>query len=221
MLPTALNNGVPGSFVDGLRRQRFRHFLSIVEKLPKPVRVLDVGGTEQFWERMGVVGDADLSITLLNISCLPVAHSNMVSLVGDATDMNCIPDKSFDIAFSNSVIEHLGTLENMAKMAAEVRRVARSYYLQTPNRYFPLEPHFVFPGFQFLTLSLQVWLVRTFSLGWYSKFPDDESAEREIRSIRLLSKRDLQELFPEAKLLEERLFGMTKSYTAYEVLSQP
>ncbi len=58
-------------------------------------------------------------------------------------------DREFDIAFSNSVIEHVPP-ELQAAFAAEVSRVADRYFVQTPNRYFPIEPHYQLPLFQFL-----------------------------------------------------------------------
>jgi hypothetical protein len=100
-------------------------------------------------------------------------------------------------------------------MAAEVRRVATRYFVQTPNYYFPLEPHFFFPGFQYLPPRTRVWLVRHFALGWFPKMPDPEQARREVEQIRLLKKREVQALFPGATLHAERVAGLTVSWVAY------
>jgi hypothetical protein len=123
----------------------------------------------------------------------------------------------FDVVFSNSVIEHLGTLNEQRWMADEIRRVGKRYFVQTPNRYFPLEPHFLVPFFQFLPLRMRVQLVRRFDLGWYGMggIPDPEHAEAVVRSIRLLSAGELLRLFPDGRLYRERLFGLTKSLIVY------
>ena len=71
-------------------------------------------------------------------------------------------------------------------MAREVERVGRRYFVQTPNRYFPIEPHFLFPGFQFLPLAVQVGLVRRFALGYHEALPDRDEALEAVREIRLL-----------------------------------
>ena len=63
--------------------------------------------------------------------------------------MDFFKDKSFDAVFSNSVIEHVGTFEDQKMMANEVIRVTNFYFIQTPNLYFPIEPHFLVPFFQF------------------------------------------------------------------------
>jgi hypothetical protein len=102
-------------------------------------------------------------------------------------------------------------------MANEMRRVGKRYFLQTPNRYFPIEPHFIFPMFQFLPLSVQVFLVQHFSLGWIRKTPDRLKAENEVRSIQLISKKDVRMLFPDANFGEEKFAGLTKSLLAYTV----
>ena len=59
----------------------------------------------------------------------------------------------FDIAYSTSVIEHLRDSENQRTFAAEVACVAKLYYVQTPNRWFPIEPHLVAPIIHFFPKS--------------------------------------------------------------------
>ena len=119
-------------------------------------------------------------------------------------------ENQFDVVYSNSVIEHVGDIEDMLKMAREVRRVGRWYFLQTSNLFFPMEPHFLFPLFQFLPISCRVYLVRHFNLGWVGRVPDSEGAERKVRSIHLLSKADLRFLFPDANITTEKLFWIDK-----------
>jgi hypothetical protein len=87
--------------------------------------------------------------------------------------------------------------------------------VQTPNRNFPLEPHFFFPGFQFLPLSMRIWLLQHFDLGWYKKIPDYAAARQEVETIRLLSRRDVARLFPEGTLYNERFAGLTVSFVVY------
>lgn len=199
-----------------LRRRRLRLFLDLIQDLPKPVQVLDVGGTQSSWE---MVADESilqsLQITLLNISDSPVSHPNFSSVLGDARDMSEFSDHQFEVVFSNSTIEHLGTLEDQRRAAREMMRVAPRFYVQTPNRYFPIEPHFVFPFFQFLPRRMQVLLVRNFQLGWIKRIPDQSAAEKEVASIRLLTLAELQRIFPGGKIWREKYLGLTKSFVVY------
>jgi hypothetical protein len=48
-------------------------------------------------------------------------------------------------------------------------------------------------------------------LGWIARQPDRKQAANEVRSINLLSRRELQSLFPDGQMMEERLLGLTKS----------
>ena len=129
--------------------------------------------------------------------------------------MSVIGDRAFDVVFSNSVIEHLGIFEDQQSMAAEIRRVGKRYYVQTPNRFFPIEPHFLVPFFQFLPIGLKARMLRRIDLGWYKKVPSLELARKTVQSIRLLSEKDLSKLFPEAHLYRERFCGLVKSFVAY------
>ena len=76
-----------------------------------------------------------------------VKHQNFKSIKGDATNLSNFKDNQFDIVFSNSLIEHLYTYENMKLMANETMRVGKKFFVQTPNKYFPIEPHYFFHFF--------------------------------------------------------------------------
>jgi len=198
-----------------LRQRRFALFRSLLEQLPAPRRVLDVGGTPHFWERMGYLDAPDLSVVLLNLSVEPTPRAYFVSLAGDARAMTMFGDGEFDMVFSNSVIEHMGSLVGQQRMAAEVQRVGRHYFVQTPNRAFPLEPPFLFPWFQYLPRKLRIALVQRFSLGWYERRPRREDATALVDEHRLLNADELRALFPRATIYRERVAGLTKSFVAY------
>jgi hypothetical protein len=54
-------------------------------------------------------------------------------------------DKSFAIATSNAVLEHVGSAANQAFFVAELMRVARKVFVTVPHRYFPVEHHTAIP----------------------------------------------------------------------------
>lgn len=198
------------------RRKRFALFEALIAPLPRPLRILDVGGTQQFWQDMGFLGARDIAIVLLNVSHDAPPRANFTTVIGDATDMREFADGEFDIVFSNAVLEHVGDFAQQQRMAREVRRVGKRYFVQTPNRYFPIEPHFFsIPYFQLLPFRVKVFLVRHFEIGWYPRLRDEHEAREAVRMVRLLSRRDLRRIFPGATLYGERLYGLTKSYTAY------
>jgi hypothetical protein len=209
------DNRRPDSLANRFRRRRFRFLSALLAPLPRPVRMLDVGGTERFWRQMGAAGDAALEITVLNVARQEAEADNIRSLTGDARDLSRFDDGAFDVVFSNSVIEHLGGRADQERMATEVRRVGVRYFVQTPNRYFPIEPHFLVPGFQFLPLSARIALVRHFALGYHDALPDPDEARRAVTEIRLLGATDLRRLFPDGELYRERVLGLTKSFVAY------
>lgn len=215
MIPGIYDHHRRGSWAARLRRRRMQFFKQLVEALPKPVSILDAGGTENFWVNMGFAGNPDYQITIVNLESAEVHSGNLKSLAGDVRDLGRFADRSFDVVFSNSVIEHVGDFEDQRKMASEIERVGKNLFLQTPNRYFPVEPHFVFPFFQFLPVSCRVFLIRHFSLGWRHQISDPVLALKEAQSVRLLTRRELAVLFPGAGLQAERLLGIVKSFMIY------
>lgn len=208
------DNGNPSSLASRLRRKRFAFFSALLDVEPKPSRILDVGGTIGFWQSMRAIRPG-LEITLLNRR--PPAQplpSGFYAAIGDACEMTDFGDAEFDLVFSNSVIEHVGTIEDQLHMACEVRRVGKRYFVQTPNRFFPIEAHFLLPWFQFYPRPLQLELTRRFDLGWHPKQPDRERASARLDELRLLDATEMQRLFPDARIHRERIAGLTKSLIA-------
>ncbi len=176
--------------------------------------VLDVGGTPYNWEQIG----ARFPVTLLNSEPLEAdglgAHYTLVQGSGTRLDF---PDRSFDIAFSNSVIEHVGSLDAQRAFAKELRRVGRQLLVQTPARSFFFEPHLLTPFIHFLPLSWQRRLVRNFTLwGWITR-PSRASVDRMLGELRLLDYATFRELFPDCEIRRERFFGFTKAFVAVRI----
>lgn len=207
------DNNRADSKASQFRRKRSEFFRGLLTNLPRPIRMLDVGGTEEYWVQMGFGDEKDLDITLLNLE--PRPHGRYRQVIGDARDMRYFTDNEFDVVFSNSVIEHVGTWADQLNMANEVRRVAKRYFVQTPNRYFPIEPHFLFPLFQFFPTFLRTSLHSNFTLGWMERARSRGDAKKAVESIVLLSTAQMKRLFPEAEVYSEKFLGLTKSITAF------
>ena len=112
------------------------------------------------------------------------------------------------------MIEHVGTLADQCAVAKEVRRIARGYFVQTPYRYFPLEPHFHVPLWAQMPLWLRTALHQRVDLGWMRAQPDYLNARADVEQVRLLSIREMHLLFPDAELRLERIAGLVKSIMA-------
>jgi len=202
------------SLANRLRSARFQQFEALVAPLLKPLRILDVGGTKEFWENRGWAGRPDVQIVALNLVLHERLPQNIKSITGDATDLAQFEDDSFDIAFSNSVIEHLPTYEKQSCMASEIRRVGKAFWLQTtPNSWFPMEPHFLVPGWQWMPFDLRVAILRRWRCGWTGPYPDPVKAQEAVNGVRLLSRNELESIFPGATLIAEPFCGMVKSWT--------
>jgi Methyltransferase domain len=208
--------GAHGSFSNSRRSRRFESFASLVERLAerdvRPVRILDIGGTNSFWEQRGWAGREDVRVVLVNVDVERSRHENIEPRGGDATDLSEFPDGAFDVVFSNSVIEHLGSIDRQAAMAAEVRRLAPLYWVQTPNFWFPIEPHFLTPAWHWLPTRLRVALLRRRRWGWRGPCPDPVEAEALVGEVRLMRGTELRRLFPDATLVKERLGPFVKSF---------
>jgi SAM-dependent methyltransferase len=186
------------------RPARMRDFLEFAS-VGHDTTILDIGGTADFWE------GRDLAITVLNTEPLYGEPTPRMSYVaGDATALP-FADAAFDVAFSNSTIEHLRTRENQVRAAAEAMRVGRSLWIQTPNRWFPVEPHYLAPFVHWVPERIRRRILRyTTVWGWLTR-PSQAEVDAMVDEIRLLSAADLRPMFPGCEIRRERFLGLTKS----------
>jgi predicted SAM-dependent methyltransferase len=203
----------PKSLGNRFRNNRFRQFLGFLKKMEKPLTILDIGGTENFWLNRGMSYD-EVDITLINLNKIEVTTSHFKNLQGSALDLNMFEDKEFDIVFSNSVIEHLYTGENQKKMADEIMRVGKFFFVQSPNKYFFMESHFVLPLFQFLPKSFQLFILTKTKLS-RGKRRELAWAKDYLEQLKLLSRTDMKKLFPGSQISAEKILFMNKSFTAH------
>jgi hypothetical protein len=216
MLKEKFNHDNPDSFNQKFREKRFRIFREQIRTLKRPLTILDIGGTETYWELMNFAEERDITFTICNLDPQKVNRSNFSFIHADATNLAQFRDKQFDVVYSNSVIEHLFTYDNQQKMANEIRRVGKNYFVQTPNLYFPLEAHWLFPFFQFLPFRLRVYMTQHFNIGGYPKTGNRKAAEERVAEVRLLSEKDMKKLFPDGKCYKEKFMLMTKSICMYK-----
>jgi len=215
MFRKILDNTDPGSLANKFRRKRFLLFTEFIKDLERPVKIFDIGGTENFWKQMGIYGDNDYLITILNLDEPDkTTDRNFEFVKGDALDLRHYNDKSFDVVFSNSVIEHIEIIEDRQKMANEVIRTGKRYFVQTPNYYFPFEPHFLLPFFQYLPKFIKIWLLLHFDIGWFKKCSSKAEALKLLNSNRLLTIKELRTYFTNCKIIKEKYLIFTKSLIA-------
>lgn len=202
-----------------LRQKRFFAFVmpmidAIIADKGK-CRIIDVGGTEQYWEicRPSLIS-RNVEIHLVNLREESTSGPQFVSHVADAANLSRFDDMSFDLAHSNSVIEHLESWSRMCSMADNIRRLASKYFIQTPYFWFPFEPHFRTPFFHWLPDQIRYRLVMRRRLGFYERQTTVADAMRTVEDAHLLDRRQLAALFPDARIESERLMGLTKSLMA-------
>jgi hypothetical protein len=176
-----------------------------------------VGGTPAFWKGYeNIVKSIDvLNLTEDSMKRSSVEAPNLSLIVGDGCAL-AQEDGAYDLVFSNSVIEHVGSWPEQCAFAREVRRVGRRLWVQTPALACPIEPHFLGLFVHWLPLRLRRYAVAYLTpWGWIHKRSLPE-ADKAIANIQLLSKQQFQALFPDCQILTERLLGIIpKSYIAY------
>jgi len=198
-------------FMQRFRPARARQIKALFPEIAQQAAVLDVGGTWRWWKDMQ---PCTSQITIVN---LDATHQSEVEQAGYrfmAADGCALPfaDQSFDLSFSNSVIEHVGDASARQRFAHEMLRCGRSLYLQTPNKWFFVEPHLIAPFIHWLPFALTRRLVRWCSIwGWVNR-PDQATIDAFLKDINLVDRTELEALFPGCQIGAEKFLGMTKSF---------
>ena len=204
-----------------LRKRRSIRIIDLIDGVyanKQQVEIVDVGGTREYWNIIPVdyLRRRNVHITIVNLivpeHSVDAKDALFSYIQSDGCDLKEVKQNQFDIAHSNSVIEHVVGLDRMGDFAKEIRRIAASYYVQTPNYYYPIEPHFLFPFFHWLPVPLRLRLAMRFQLGCFPRASSINEARGFIDLCRLLKKRTLLDLFPDAVLYKERLFLLVKSF---------
>lgn len=166
--------------------------------------ILDVGGSIHNWAFL----DFRLDATFLNIR----NDGQSPLVIADGCRLP-FADKAFDVVFSNSLIEHQSTSDRPKKFAAECQRVGNGYFIQTPNKHFPIEPHRLAPWYN----SWPAWIkLRAHILtpwGWMSGASRQESIDFHAEHLPL-DYADMMAMFDNGRIVRERAAGLTKSIIA-------
>lgn len=201
----------PDSWGARRRNRRWSWFTDTFPELAE-MSVLDLGGRVDTWERAPVHAR---HVHVVNLEPLPGDLPDWAE--ADHADACALPDaiakRRYDLVFSNSVIEHVGGHERRMRFAEAVRSLADAYWVQTPYRYFPVEPHWVAPGMQFLPLAVRTRLAYRWPLS-HTRPQDRADALDSVLWTELLDRTQLRYYFPDARLRAERVAGLTKSLIA-------
>ena len=167
----------PTSLAATFRRRRWDQLLAAFPDL-ESMSVIDLGGRASTWL------DAPRHprhVHVLNLeppeetptpAWMTVQYGNACALPAD------VLARDYDLVFSNSVLEHVGGHANRADFAASVHRLADRHWIQTPYRYFPLEPHWLFPWFQHLPVSVRAWIARRWPMAHSPASSREDAVQR-------------------------------------------
>ena len=147
----------PRSLPSIMRRRRFRVVNRLIGSIidrKGSCRILDIGGTDYYWKlNSDFLNDNNgrIRIVCANVEKSEAPANGLCEyVVADATMPDVYASDEFDFIHSNSVIEHVGSWSRIAAMAEQIR-TKRAFYVQTPNFWFPIEPHFRRVGYQWMS----------------------------------------------------------------------
>ena len=127
-------------------------------------------------------------------------------VIGNAVKMNFQND-AFDIVHTNATIEHVGSYQNQISLIRETVRVSKKYvFIQTPNRFYPIDFHTTLPLIHWLPKNLHRKILKFLGLNFYAS----------EENLNLLSENDLKNICDELnlkkfKIIRHKLFFLTSN----------
>lgn len=199
------------------REKRFNKFTELLATAPLD-QLLDVGGNPNDWFGRGnIVRNVDsLNLNTCEIVNIPKGSPRIVSLAGDGKSL-VFEDQSYELVYSNSVIEHVGDSIARAAFAAEILRVGRKVWVQTPAYACPVEPHYLGLFVHWFPQSWRWPLIQWTTFIGLTGAAGKEGLRAIMESTELMKKKEFQALFPDCEIWVEKLFWIfPKSYVAYK-----
>lgn len=198
----------PHSLAEAKRARRWDQLAATFPDIAD-MRVLDLGGTLEAWERSLVGPDRVVCVNPFQPAC----RRGPFELVnGDACTWS---GGGFDLVYSNSTIEHVGGHHRRQCFAAAVLGSAPRHWVQTPYRYFPIEPHVVAPLVQHLPLAVRAWVCEWWPLQ-HARPGCRSAAAAEQMGTELLDITMMRAYFPGSEIRFERVCGLVKSLVAVQ-----
>ena len=78
---------------------------------------------------------------------------------------------SFDIVHSNATLEHVGSYNNQIAFVKEASRISKNHvFIQTPNRFYPIDFHTNLPLVHWLPKKIHRKILRIFIIYWIKNF---------------------------------------------------
>lgn len=212
----------PSSLGSQFRRKRFKYVESLVRHVlttQNECTIIDIGGTATYWKLMSAELLKRCVITISNLENVRGGDPRtnvpteglFVFHIGDGRDLKEIATDQFDIAHSNSVVEHVGKFSDMESYCKELVRVGRYYYLQTPNVWFPIEPHYGAPFIHWLPSPARARLLSKWNIGFHKRYTSLDAAYNFVEFINLIDQLGVENLLPNGCIRKEKLFLLTKS----------
>ena len=205
----------------GIRKRRNEVFLRCMNPLPTD-KVLDLGSEDgsqiaTFYPYLERVYLADIVEGPMKRGVERHGFSGYFLL--DEDGPLPVEDQSFDFVYCNSAIEHVTTCDlddqgeflkkarsHQRRFAAEIMRVGRGYFVQTPNRHFPIESHALLPLVGYLPAKQNDQVANAMKKFWIKQWSG---------GVHLLTRRDMEKYFPDARIMAERFLGLVKSWIAF------
>lgn len=195
------------------RRKRNNLFFSEINPNEK-TRIIDIGA-QVSTQKTDTLQLIDIYPWKENIIAVNISSSHIDNIrkkypeihtkVADALHLPW-PDKYFDVAYSNAVIEHVGDRTMQKKFASEIMRISKRFFVATPNRWYPFEFHLRLPLVTWFPGDIYLKAGRIVRFNHVSKKYMWFTGE--VIGLNLLSKKNLWDIFPQSKIIESRVTFM-------------
>lgn len=196
-----------------VRKEIFKVFMEAM-KPREQTMILDVGVTpdrtlpdSNFFEKLYPYKNKITATSIEDASFLEQEYPG-IRFIQTGRDSLPFGDHSFDIVFCSAVLEHVGTRDEQGAFVRELLRVAKRFFITTPNRGFPMEFHTFLPFVHWLPQPAHQEILRRLGLDFWAK----------TENLNLLSPATIRSLFPkplDIQLTKHYLLGLPSNLIVY------